>query len=299
MRTIFIYWALSAGVLLASAAWLGARVRKSGWGIFVDSRGRFSLTQMQLVLWTVVVLSLIVGVFVGRLLDGPARAAGALNFTIPNELLLVMGISIGSAAISTAIKTNKDTETSSTPDRPAVATRELTEQRPRPAQAVMVEEGGAADQAIDIGKFQNFWFTLILIAAYVATAIAAITDAAVPSMITELPGFDATFVTLLGISHAGYLAGKIPDKPGIPGTMIDFSPKRAPVGAPITITAGGKNLTEVTEVRFGTELGTNLTKPDVTTVTVNVPQLQTGQRVPVKLIASGWRATASDTFEVI
>jgi hypothetical protein len=155
-------------------------------------------------------------VFVGRLASAPARSAGALNFAIPSELLIVMGISIGSAAVSTAIKTNKDAQGGSAGSGPAVATRALTERAPNPMQAVMVEEGTAADQAIDITKFQNFWLTVILIAAYLATAIAAIHDAGTADKLTALPGFDAAFVTLLGISHAGYLAGKMPNKPGVP-----------------------------------------------------------------------------------
>jgi hypothetical protein len=299
MRSTLIAWALSGFVLLASAAWLGYRLRKSAWGVFVDSRGRFSLNHMQLILWTVIVLSLIVGVFIGRLMYGPSRAAGALNFAIPNELLIVMGISIGSATIAGAIKTNKDTKAHGAPDRPAVATRELTDRAPEPAQAVMVEEGGAADQAIDIAKFQNFWFTLILISAYVALAIARITEAGSPDQLTSLPGFDAAFVTLLGISHAGYLAGKLPDRPGIPGTIISFTPKRVRAGEPIEITAGGQSLVGVTEVRFGTELGANLTHPDETTLRVELPMLPIGQRVPVKLIAPDWESTASDTLEAI
>jgi hypothetical protein len=302
MQSTFVAWAIAAFVLIASAAWLGHKARKSGWGMFVDGRGRFSLTQMQLMLWTVVVLSLIIGVFVGRLVYEPSRAAGALNFAIPNELLLVMGISIGSAAVSTAIKTNKDAATGGTGSSPVVATRELTETSPAPAQALMVEEGTGADQAIDIAKFQNFWFTLILITAYISTAIATIVDAGTADELTELPGFDATFVTLLGISHAGYLAGKVPDRPGVPGTVIAFEPKQAHVGDPVTISAGDAVLSDVTEVRFGTELGTNLAHVGKN-LTVNVPPLAAGQtipvKVPVKLIAPGWKATASAVLEVI
>jgi hypothetical protein len=297
LTAVFVAWALSALVLLISTAVLGKGVRKSGWGFFVDARGRFSLTQMQIVLWTVVVLSLIIGVFVGRLVYAPSRAAGALNFAIPNELLLVMGISIASASVSTAIKTNKESPANATHPGPAVATRDLTGSKPILAQALKVEEGAAADQAIDITKFQNFWFTLILIAAYVSTAIAAFLEVETADKVTALPGFDATFVTLLGISHAGYLAGKLPDKPGIPGTVISFSPQNGPVGTVLTITAGGKELTEVTEVRFGNTVGIDLTHA-VASVEVKVPQLQTGQRVPLTLIAPGWSATAPATFEV-
>src|ERR1700754_2367726 len=109
MTTVFVAWGISAAVLLGSAALLGARVRQTLWGVFTDGRGRFSLSQMQVVLWTVLVVSLLVGVFVCRLADASARSVGALNFDIPSELLIVMGISLGSAAVATAIKTNKDT----------------------------------------------------------------------------------------------------------------------------------------------------------------------------------------------
>lgn len=293
MRGILIWWAVSATLLLVSAAWVGNRMRGSAWGMFVDGRGRFSLTQMQLVLWTIVILSLVAGVFIGRLIDDAARAAGALNFAIPDELLVVMGISVGSAAVSTGIKTNKDAN-----PRPTVASQELTDRAPTPVQAMLVEEGGTADQAIDVGKFQAFWITLILIAAYVAQAAAEISGATSADQVTALPGFDATFVTLLGISHAGYLAGKIPDRLGVPGTAISFQPKTRRVGETVTISAGGADLTEVTEVRFGHEVGAGFTHPSADTVAADVPNVALGH-FPVTLIALKWRATASDTLQVI
>src|SRR5712692_5246092 len=117
MNAILVAWAISAAILIAFAIALGLWAIQRGWlGILIDQRGRYSLTQVQLVLWSIVVLSLIAGVFAGRLLDG--QSANSLGFTIPTNLLLVLGISVGSAATTTVIKAQKD---SSAPDKVAAS----------------------------------------------------------------------------------------------------------------------------------------------------------------------------------
>jgi hypothetical protein len=138
---------------------------------------------------------------------------GALNFTIPDELLLVMGISLGSTVTATAVKSGKDTV------RPGSIAASDAKDRPHFRQIFRVEEGEFADQVIDLTKFQNFLITLMLVVAYVALTAATIQTAATPASLTALPGFAGTFVTLLGISHAAYLAGKVPDKPGTPAGL--------------------------------------------------------------------------------
>ena len=223
MTDAFVAWAISAAILLAIAVVLGLAVRSRFLGILIDGRGRYSLTQFQLVAWSVVVLSLISGFFWARLFgDG----AGALDFSIPNEVLLLLGISVGSAGVATAIKSTKDNNTSE-----SIAASDAND-KPRLMQLFLDEEGTAADQSIDAAKYQNFWITVILLVAYVALAIDTIADADGASSLSALPTFSGTFVTLLGISHAGYLAGKLPNKPGVPpGLTVALREARAvPVG---------------------------------------------------------------------
>jgi hypothetical protein len=204
---LYAAWAVSAAVLVAAAVALGRAVGRGYLGVLIDARGRYSLTQLQIVAWTVVVISLIAGVFVARLLDD---ANTALTFGIPGELLGVLGISVGSTGAATVVKSQKDEQ------RPEhIAASDAT----NPAsfkQVFTIEEGEFADRAIDVTKFQNFWFTLILIVAYIGLCIAQFNDLKSISKLTSLPGFDANFVTLLGISHAGYIAGKLPNRPGTP-----------------------------------------------------------------------------------
>lgn len=203
--TIYWAWAVAALVMLLVAGYLGATVRGSVLGVLIDTRGRFSLSHFQMVLWTLVVLSLIAGVAVGRLLAG---LPDALAFSIPTTLLAVMGISIASTAGAIVVKSAKDAQA---PER--VAASDASD-RPRFSQIFLIEEGEFADKVIDIAKFQNFWFTMILAAAYVYFAASRI--GALGTGITALPDFNDTFVLLLGISHAGYLAGKMPARQGKP-----------------------------------------------------------------------------------
>jgi hypothetical protein len=209
VTTLYLAWAISAGVLLAAAIVLGVAVGRGYLGILIDSRGRYSLTQLQIVLWTFVVISLIAGVFTARLVDDPKTA---LDFGIPGELLGVLGISVGSTVAATVVKTQKDASRAG-----QIAAVDKTV-KPSFKQVFTLEEGEFADRAIDVTKFQNFWFTLILIAAYVGLCIGRFSDLDSVSDITSLPGFDSAFVALLGISHAGYIAGKLPDRDGKPDT---------------------------------------------------------------------------------
>jgi NAD/NADP transhydrogenase beta subunit len=209
MTEIYVCWGIAAALLVASAIALGRTYRQSWLGILIDTRGRYSLTHFQLVLWSLLVLSLIAGVVAGKLLGlGLDHAKDALNFTIPKELLGAMGISVGSAAAAVAVKSGKDAQN---PQRIAASD---TADKPRFSQVFLVEEGELADKVVDITKFQNFWFTIILVAAYIGLAISSIRSAGVA--LTALPGFDGTFLTLLGISHVGYIAGKMPARAGTP-----------------------------------------------------------------------------------
>lgn len=264
MTAVFVGWAIAALVLVAAAIVLGKAIDRGLFGICIDMRGRYSLSQLQLVLWTLVVISLIAGVFIGRLLDDPGTA---LDFDIPGELLAVLGISVGSGVGALVVKNDKNDrrqeevgatlvreelkdreglETTgavggNAETRPTITIRaapgvdhaetgeEVVEARPRFRQVFLVEEGDQVDSLIDIAKFQNFWFTILAVVGYVALAIAEVADLDDATELKSLPNFDAGLVALIAISHAGYLAAKIPDRKGIayvPGASVPFGTRR-------------------------------------------------------------------------
>jgi hypothetical protein len=209
MAAIFWWWGGSALVISGLALLVGFVSTQRVLGLLIDSRGRYSLTHLQVSLWTIVILSLIAGVFFGR---WQHNVAHPLAFTIPSVVLGLLGISIGTGVTATAGKIAKNTT------RPAnvAASAPGSPWKPSLIQIFLLEEGSYADQVVDITKFQNFVFTIVLVLAYIGLAVHTITAAGKASKVTTLPSFSGTFLILLGISYAGYLAGKLPSPKGAP-----------------------------------------------------------------------------------
>jgi hypothetical protein len=209
VEAIFLSWAGSAVVFTLLAVFLGyaATVGTGPLGILIDSRGRFSLNHLQLIAWTIVILSLVCGVCLGRWFDG---LADPLGFSIPSQVLGLLGVAGGSAVIAGGVKSVRGT----TSPELVAASNEVD--KPHLPQIFLAEEGAFADKVIDVGKFQGFIVTAVLIVAYVALAIQTINDAGSVENLTSLPDFSPTFLTLLGISQGTYVLGKIPGKQGKP-----------------------------------------------------------------------------------
>jgi hypothetical protein len=70
------------------------------------------------------------------------------------------------------------------------------------AQIWLEEEGDQADRVVSITKYQNFIFTLVILGFYFTAAWKS----------GGLPELPEGIVWLIGISHAGYVGGKVPDK---------------------------------------------------------------------------------------
>jgi hypothetical protein len=202
MEAILWAWLVSAAVLALLAVVLSIVMRppRVPLGILIDNRGRYSLTHFQLVLWTILILSLVSGVFWGRLIEG---VSDPLSFKIPGEVLGLLGISVGSAVLASTVKASRNA------GNPQSVAASSNHDRPRFAQMFMVEEGEEADKVVDVTKYQNFIITLILIAAYTALAIHAVKDAGSAAAFASLPKFSETFLILVGISQAAYVGGKV------------------------------------------------------------------------------------------
>ena len=194
------WWSISFIVLLAFTFLIGWSVKGAVLGILIDNRGRYSLTHFQLVLWTIVILSSLCGVLISKGFDPE-------NLKIPNELLALMGISAGSGILATGVKGVKDAPGSS-----AIVARigkEIKDSKGNPiritakfSQIWLEEEGEHPDTSISISKYQNFIFTLIILGFYISGACKC----------GGLPELHQNVLWLIGISHSGYVGGKIPNK---------------------------------------------------------------------------------------
>ncbi|MET9632133.1 hypothetical protein ABZX92_32195 [Lentzea sp. NPDC006480] len=213
MATTFWAWLVSALVIVLLAVVIPSRL--GALSVLRDARGRYSLSRLQVMLWTVVLLSLIAGMAFGRFAAGQVDVAG---FQIPSQVLWLLGISLASAVVAAAVKVVKST------NRPeAVAAYPMGKEGGKLWEMLTVEEGASAGKSVDLTKFQNLVVTVLLVALYVAQAVSALKAVNNPAGIAGLPAFSDAFLVLLGVSHAGYLLGKMPSPAGTPagGTMAE------------------------------------------------------------------------------
>jgi hypothetical protein len=213
MAAIWISYGVTL-VVIALVAALAGRLRcKSYFGIFIDSRDTWSLTQFQLVLWTFIIIPVLIAVVIGRATKDPSTA---WDLTVPGEIWGLLGLSLGSTAVAVAIKSQKNDP----PDNPLGACdRVLTRteaSKARFSDMFAYDEGTGSLTRLDPTKFQNFVFTVALAVTYLWNCLWLFGKAGTPSTITGLPAFSGVALGILAISHAGYLTGKAVPQSGTP-----------------------------------------------------------------------------------
>lgn len=186
-------------------------------GFAIDNRNRISLSKLQASCWTVIVLAAFVAAaaYNARVADASAGTVSALAIQIPGELLLAMGISGTSLVATPALLSLKAAETAADPS--AAASRAMTANgkvavRATPAKAelsdlVTGDEVGNAT-APDLSKIQQLLISLLLMGVYAWYVYEYFAQRPAGKLTTTLPKLDESFVWLMGISHASYLAYK-------------------------------------------------------------------------------------------
>jgi len=208
-------------VLMAAFAVVAGHGITGYWrGVLIDGRYRMSLSRLQMLAWSLLVLSsLLAAAMVNLSLDWSAP----LDITIPGELFVLLGISTASLVASPAILNGKR-DKKADPDQMSNVKKRLAHQGhtgvteeadglvlcnddPSGARWGELLKGDEVGNGatVDLGKFQMFFFTFILALAY-GTQVYQLFHQG--SGVTELPAVGEGMNTLLGISHTGYLASK-------------------------------------------------------------------------------------------
>jgi hypothetical protein len=189
-------------------------------GLLIDARNRLSLSRMQIIFWTILILSSLLVAALGNVNLGEVSP---LSIKIPPEVLGLIGISatslVGAPLILSTKKGHTDSEKEKSRDPGDEAGRDTKPKEISKEGQVIVndvpqnagisnlfkgDEVGNFVQ-IDLGKTQLFYFTVVLVFTYgvVLGKLFASSEA-----VHQLPAIDPGLVWLLGISHAGYLANK-------------------------------------------------------------------------------------------
>lgn len=216
---------------------VGVGVTGQRMGVLWAARNAYSLSRLQIVLWTLLVLGALAALVACRsfglfVASGSGGVSGALTIDIPPELLTVLGISLFSGVAAPAIlslKTQSETpqprEIGAASLRTGSSVSAIGSVAARPGDCPpLVKDLFQGDEVskagtVDMGKVQQAVVTAILWCSYLAmlAQMFVLGESPHPPKVpggTALPLMPETFVYLLGISHAGYLAYKAAPSPG-------------------------------------------------------------------------------------
>ena len=220
-----IAWIASAVLLVAFVAVAGYSITGCWSGALIDERNVVSLSRFQMALWTCLVLSaFLTAALINLPLDNTVNHGATLNIDVPPELWALMGISTTSLVASPLILATKATKPANVAETQAT-TAVLSKQDPdigtdnkgqlivnktntsaRWSDMFTGEEVGNAAH-LDLARVQMFFFTIVTALAY-AGALVYLFWTMKEGGIHKLPPLDKTMVTLIGISHGGYLTSK-------------------------------------------------------------------------------------------
>jgi hypothetical protein len=208
-----VKWIVVSLVIIGQCAAAGYMVNNRIDGILIDDRNRISLERFQWIVWLIVLLG-------GYFVECFANIAANQPFpTIQPQLLILLGIVSASPVVSNIITdTKKQLSVPAAPqanhplsraDAPAQAGALDVNQQVSEASwsDLFLGEEVANRYVVDISRLQKLIITVLLVMAYVGWLW---NDLTTKTTFTAMPQVDenGTFIWLLGISHAAYLAYK-------------------------------------------------------------------------------------------
>ncbi|WP_044563345.1 hypothetical protein [Azospirillum sp. B4] len=188
-------WMATILLMVAALALIGHMLTEDWRGVLVDKRNVMSLSRLQMVIWTVLVVSAILSAGIA---NAVMNTANPLDLGIPEQIWAALGISGTSFIAAPMILKTQDGAVAQNGPRVPDA--------PPPWRWADVFQGdvNANQDKIDLSKIQQFFFTIVTVSTY---AIALGFIFATADKVT-FPPIDSGFITLLGISNAAYLLHK-------------------------------------------------------------------------------------------
>jgi hypothetical protein len=193
---------------------------------FLDRQtNSFSLSKFQVLAWTAVSVFGFVYLYL-------CRTMVQWNFAfppIPEGLPTLLGVSAGTTVVATGITAQHGSKGAG-PIHPSMAD--------------FISSGGI----IAGDRFQFFVWTLVGCLGFLGIILSS--D---PASLTQLPDINGTFLTLMGISSAGYLAGKLVRNPGPIIqllTITEIAPAAGTNHAVMKLEVKGQNLSDQAVVKI-------------------------------------------------
>jgi len=213
MKSIGVYWLVVSIAILVVFLAFGLKICRRPLGILIDARNKMSLSRLQIVLWSWLIISAFFSV---------ALARKTVDIDMDPQIWALMGISLASTTGAAIIK---GTKAGQEPDdakltaraKEAVSTGQgVLHQNSNMKDAKLVDmvEGEEISNYsyVDITKVQMLFFTVAMVVGYAWMLWGSNWTFPQGSQPIKFPSLSGPMVTILGISHAGYLVNKAAPK---------------------------------------------------------------------------------------
>ena len=225
-----VQWLAVEAVLLGVCVLAGYIVNHRPDGILIDELNRISLTRAQWVAWLIVLLGGFFTEATWNVAVGWLNTAGDSFPAMQPELWALLGIVGGSAVVGGVIANGKLNAQNAPvpPANPAVGTptnKGLLDANVDASEASWADlylgDEVATRDVVDVSRLQKLIVTVLLVMTYVQLLWNALGSNA---RFDTMPKVGASFLWLLGISHAAYLAYK-----AVPKTSTAPAPVPSPI----------------------------------------------------------------------
>jgi hypothetical protein len=212
---VYTFLALAA-LLTVFTLLIGWTITGSLGGALVDpKKGRYSLSRLQLISWTILILAGYLNAFIANIAAGRSHP---ITVAIPGQLLAAMGISIGGLVGTQLVlgykKDNHNVITATDGNSVILGKNDSSSALVQASSTSIADifkgDTAGGSRSLDLGKLQLFFVTVVLVLGYgiwVAAQFAHLRSGA-SGGVGSLPKIDQAFVALLALSHGGYLTTK-------------------------------------------------------------------------------------------
>jgi len=222
-------WLVMEAILLSLCIGAGYLVNHRPDGVFINSDNRISLERAQWIAWLAVLLG---GFYIESIWNVAVGWEDLQKGSFPDmqpELYALLGIVSGSVVVSNVIVDGKKNAPNAPPppQNPQIGTptqKGLIDQNVSPSEASWADlylgEEVANRNVVDVSRLQKLIITILLVATYVqmiwthlgADLVNAEGKVAKQAHFGHMPLVGQSFIWLLGISHAAYMAYKATPK---------------------------------------------------------------------------------------
>lgn len=210
-------WLINLVLFLLFIIILGDGITGRWSGLLIDDRKKMSLSRLQTIAWTVLILSAFVTAALTNI-SAKGDLSKVLNIGIPQSLWILLGISTTALVGSPLVLSIKKNQ----PDQPPPGGNDgkkdtvgsvvvNTDIKDASWSDIFTGEEVSNDNILDLGKVQMFYFTVLLVFTYGLMLAMVFTGS--NQLIQGFPDPGQGAAGLLGISQAAYLVNKAVPRP--------------------------------------------------------------------------------------